>query len=254
MEITTTTTTNPNGRQATITALAVIGFVALLIVGIMLAIYSARFVPVAINRLGGAAVSLSSLFKPAEDAKLEVVVATSTLPFTESTTTVATATSTGLIATNLAGSTTPATPSTPVRGPQTTTTYPATPAVLFGQSDLTVTITQVGYLPTSDNSSFIATNNIPSGAKVAVKFTVVNKGTNATGAWSFVASIPASTSIFTSPTQQSLRPSDRVEYILGFDRPRSGSNKNIEVTVDDTNVVSESNESNNSDSVSITID
>lgn len=252
MEITTTTTTNPNGRQATITALAVIGFVALLIVGIMLAIYSARFVPVAINRLGGAAVSLSSLFKPAEDAKLEVVVATSTLPFTQSSTTVATATSTGLIATNLAGTTTTTT-SAPVRGPQTTTTYPATPAVLFGQSDLTVTITQVGYLPTSDNSSFIATNNIPAGSKVAVKFTVVNKGTNATGAWSFVASIPASSDTFTSPTQQSLRPNDRVEYILGFDRPRSGTNKNIEVTVDDGKVVSESNESNNSDSVSVTI-
>lgn len=255
MEITTTTTTGPNRRQATITALAGVGFVALLLVGIMLAIYSARFVPKTVSRLGAAAVSLSSIFTPADNAQLEVVPVATTTTAIVSTTATSTATSPGLVATNLGN--TPASTGVTTAGAQTTATFPiggtVTP-VLSGKSDLYVTITQVGYLKNSDSSSFVATTNIPDGENVAAKFTVINIGTNATGSWSFEARIPTSSSYkFNSPVQQSLLPNERIEYVLGFDRAQTGTNKTITITVDDDNNVSESNENNNSDTATVTI-
>jgi hypothetical protein len=81
MEITTTTINRNPDRRAAVNALAIVGFIALLIIGIGLAIYSARFVPNIASRFGGAAVSLSSIFKKSEDPALEVVTATTTLPF-----------------------------------------------------------------------------------------------------------------------------------------------------------------------------
>jgi hypothetical protein len=62
MEITTTTTTRNPARHAAINGLAIVGFIALLVAGIALAIYSARFLPKTASRIGAAAVSLSSVF------------------------------------------------------------------------------------------------------------------------------------------------------------------------------------------------
>ena len=45
-------------RQAIINGLAVFGFIALIATGIWLAVYSTRFVPTVISRVGGAAVYL----------------------------------------------------------------------------------------------------------------------------------------------------------------------------------------------------
>jgi len=256
MEITTTTTTNKGVRQTSVTALAIVGFIALLLGGILLAIYSARFVPVALNRIGAAAVLLSSIFVPTQNPALEVVpIATTTITFEEPAT--STTTPAELTVTTIGGA--PATPVTinPVRGNETTQTFPGgttAPAVLFGNSDLSVVITQVGYLRTDSSSSFVATSEIPRGEKVAAKFVVTNQGTNTTGSWKFEAKIPTSSgSTFTSPTQQALLPNDRIEYILGFDRAETGNDKRIVIYVDNDNDITENNEGNNIVSATVSV-
>lgn len=248
--MTTTIKRTPN-RQAAITGLAVVGFITLIIMGILLAIYAARFVPVAASRVGSAAVYLSQVFSPAKDTDLQVVPQ---IPFE-----VATSTAT----TTVAASTTPAVvipayPAAQHPGTPVTTTYPAgtgtpAPANLYGNSDLTVTITQTGYLTSSNTNSFVPSKTVPNNQRGAVKFTVTNIGTNVSGRWSFEAQLPTTTTYtFKSDTQESLRPGEKVDYILGFDSARNGD-REITVTVDPNHNVSESNESNNEDSASITI-
>ena len=245
MEMTTTTTINRNPRRAAaISALALVGFITLIALGIMLAIYSARFVPAAVSRVGSAAVQLSQIFVPAPKSDLTVVPQ---LPFEESTTT---ATSTIVTSPLLNGQGTDTTvPAATTPGQQTSNTYPvggASNAPLYGQSDLAVTITQVGYLSVDNTDSFIASSNVPSGFNAAVKFSVRNTGTNATGGWSFNAVLPTSSSYtFNSDQQKSLLPGEHIDYTLGFDRTQSGA-RTITITVDQNNQISESSEANNS--------
>ena len=54
-------------RQAIINGLAVFGFIALIATGIWLAVYSTRFVPAVVSRVGGAAVYLGSVLTPASE-------------------------------------------------------------------------------------------------------------------------------------------------------------------------------------------
>jgi hypothetical protein len=254
MEITTTTINRNPDRRAAVNALAIVGFIALLIIGIGLAIYSARFVPNIASRFGGAAVSLSSIFKKSEDPALEVVTATTTLPFEG-----VTATTTTAVATSTEATTTPVkhTGGTGSAGGQSTTvtTVVTTPVTPYGNPDLAVIITDVGYLSTNGNTStFVHSTNVPFGKTGAVKFTVTNAGTNVASNWSFNVDVPTSPSQnFASQIQSSLAPGDSIDYTLGFDRGSAGTNRVITVAVDRNNVVIESNENNNIASRSIDI-
>ena len=108
METTTIRTTSGGGRQAALNALAIVGFIVLVIIGMALAVYAARFVPTAISNIGSAAVYLSSQVFPAgEDTDLVVVPPTETVPFGDEPT-VATSTPT----------TTPETTPAPVTNPR----------------------------------------------------------------------------------------------------------------------------------------
>lgn len=249
MEMTQTTTISRNPRRtAAVNGLAAVGFITLIVLGILLAIYSARFVPAAVSRIGSAAVSLSQVFVPAK-SDLTVVPQ---VPFDN-----AGIASTSASATSTATTSAPITTyPTPAAGPKTTTTYPAggaSTAPLYGQADLAVTITDVGYLTSNNTDSYVSGVIVPSNDNAAVKFSVTNVGTNISGPWSFNAMLPTNTSFtFNSNPQQSLRPGERIDFTLGFDRAQSGI-RTITVTVDPTNQVHESNEANNSASHSITI-
>ena len=242
MQMTMTNTPNHSpARRATINALAIIGFVVLIIIGMALAIYAASFVPKAVTRLNSAAVYLSSVFIPADGAGLEVVTPGTEVPFGE-------APGAG-IATTTATTTAPTTPVTPTRGTETSVVYPTggtTAPVLSGLSDLTVVNVITGYLTTNDTASFVASRIVPDGLRGAVKFTVVNTGTNLTGRFAFKAVLPT-TSAYTlnSDSQDSLLPGERIDYVLGFDRARTGEGREITITVDPDNRIVESNESNN---------
>src|SRR5437588_318447 len=86
-------TSNPARRSAMV-GLAVVGFIALIALGIWLAVSSARYVPGAVGGLGSAATYLGSIFTPAPNPSLSVVPTASTTPFSEASTTPAAATST----------------------------------------------------------------------------------------------------------------------------------------------------------------
>ena len=239
-------------RQAAVGGLAVVGFVALVALGMWLAVYSARYVPTAVSRIGAAAVYLGSSFSGSPKSSLSVVpTATTTLPFDTGTSTAHTATAT-----------TPVTPApkpqpvSPQPGKETSTTTqisgaPATPA-LYGLADLAVTIDQKGYLATTSAESFVATSTVPHGSRPAIVFTVKNVGTNVTGTWNFTAQIPTATAyVYTAPTQQVLRPGESIQFTLGFDQASAGASQQISINLNPGG--SDANTANNDASATLTI-
>lgn len=258
METTTIKTTRTGTPGAAIQALAVVGFVALIIAGMALAIYAARFVPAAVSNIGSAAVYLSSQIFPNGDgdADLVIVPPTDVISFGDDTTTgtsTATTTVTTPVATTTPTGTTPTQPGTP-----TTVVVPIqVPASVnyHGLPDLVIEDVRTGYLTSANTSSFRASNVVPGGERGAVKFAVVNRGTNVAGSFRFEAELPTSPSYtYKSSAQQALRPGERIEYVLGFDRTRTGDNRTITIEVDSRDDVTESNERNNTRTITIDIE
>jgi hypothetical protein len=207
-------------RQATTNSLAVIGFVALVGVGLWLAVYSTRYVPSVVNRIGAAAVYIGSVFNPAPTSTLSVVpppVASTTVSF-------------GNIATSTKTTTTTQPTGAPIAaGTKTTASYPMND---YGLGDLSVGITSIGYLASDSTNSFVASPTVPAGDLPAIRFTIKNIGTNWTGTWSFSASIPTSNSYtFHSPVQQSLAPGDSIDYTLGFNEALTGASQPVTITI-----------------------
>lgn len=256
METTTIKTTTTDTRRAAVNGLAIVGFIVLLIIGMALAVYAARFVPATVSRIGSAAVYLSSeLFSPSDDADLEVVPA-ETVPFGED----------AIVASSTTATTTPLTPvfpgtkpnPTPVAGTPVTTVIPVqVPASTnyYGLPDLAVESVITGYLTSTDTSTFRASNEVPDGRRGAVKFTIVNNGTNVSDRFEFEVKLPTTRGYtYSSKAQKALRPGERIVYTLGFDQTKSGDDRTIRIEVDQDNDIRESNESNNDRSVSIDIE
>lgn len=241
---------NISARQAATNSLAVVGFITLIALGMSLAVYSARYVPTAVGRLGAAAVSLSQVFTPAPTPSLSVVpTASTTIPFADASSTATTSTTTVPPKTHKNKAV------TPTAGNSVSETYQIGSApVLSGLPDLTVTISAVGYLTSSSTDSFVAATTVPHGASPAIRFIVKNIGTNVAGPWRFSASIPTSSdSIYQSLPQQSLNPGDYIEYTLGFSQPNAGANQTISVTANFDHAVTESDTNNNSAATQVTI-
>lgn len=243
-------------RPAAVHALATVGFVALVVGGMWLAVYSTRFVPSVVGRIGTAAVYLGSVFTPSPAASLSVVsTASTTIPFGQASSTI----STPIAAAN---PTTPTAqkPVIPSAGKTTTGTYPLgatttqSTTTLSGLPDFIVKINAVGYLATSSAASFVASSTVPAGSRPAVSFTIKNIGTNATGAWRFSATIPAQSAyVYQSQPQQSLAPGDSIDYTMGFDQADTGADKMISITANFDKAVTESNMKNDTASTTITI-
>src|SRR4051812_5495620 len=112
------TITNDQGkRQNAVNALAVVGFIALVFVGMTLAIFAARYVPTAVSRIAAGAAFLSTNGNGNDQDQLQVVPS---LPFPDD------ATSTDAVAATTTQPATPAPVTHPVpTGTQTVTTqYP----------------------------------------------------------------------------------------------------------------------------------
>ena len=258
METTTITTSNHSpARAVAINALAVVGFIVLIIIGMAFAVYAASFVPKVVNRLNGAAVYLSSIFVPADKAGIEVVTPGTTVPFAEAPG-AGIASTTATTTTPTTTTPAPATTGTPTAGTPGYHVYPTGGTnpnpVLTGLPDLTVDITATGYLTSSDTASFVKSDTVPDNKRGAIKFTITNVGTNSSGRFTFEAPLPTSkTYTFTSASQDSLLPGEHIDYVLGFDRTKSGSSRSITVTVDQDKDIKEISESNNSDTATVTI-
>ncbi len=246
----TTTFVQTRTRQSAVNALAVVGFVALVFIGMVLAIYSARYVPAAVSRLASAAAYLSTNGK--SDGQLQVVP---NLPFpTEATTT---ATSTTPVATTTAVTPKPTTPVT--AGKPTTTAYPVSGVVtpsLYGLPNLITSISAVGYL--DDNGVFHADKTINSNQSLAVQFRVTNIGTNVAAPWQIHAELPTrsnGTFKFNSGTQDALVPGGWVDFTLHLDARdvRVGDDQEITIDADSGNDVKESNENDNDATATISV-
>jgi|CXWL01.1.fsa_nt_gi hypothetical protein len=254
----------PSHQVVAMQVLAVVGFISLVAGSMWLAVYSTRYVPSVIGRIGTAVVYLGSVFTPAPVSSLSVVpTASTTIDFAEASSTLSTSVPTA--------SSTPIEPLTtpvvspkqyrPVAGTETSKTYQITPATTTtpvalsnGLSDFVVNINAIGYLATTSAESFIASSTVPNGSRPAVRFTIKNVGGSTSGQWRFSASIPTQTAyIYQSQPQQSLNPGDSIDYTLGFDQANKGSGQMISITANFDHAVTESNSNNNSAASQITI-
>lgn len=226
----------------TMYALAVVGFIALILLGITLAIYSSQFIPTLVSRLGGNGASTTPT------AQLTVLSATST-EYTQTVTNIPTnPVNSGAMLPNVVvpPSTNPA--------PANTTAPASKYRAPYGLPDLSVTIIATGYLTGDSTDTFVPANIIPPGARPAVKFSVADNGTNSTGPWNFLAMIPTlNGTVFSSPIEPSLNPGDHTVFTLGFNQAAPGPAQTITVAADPNNQIIESNESNNSASAAVTI-
>lgn len=245
-------------RKATVAVLAAVGLITLIVLGIALAVYSARYVPRALDRLGAAAGYVIELFVPGEGPALTVVpTASTTIPFGE------TASSTDAAG---AGETAPGTRAAtggpaPIYYRTAATTYPVAgstritvPPAYSGLPDLQAAIVDVGYIDAS--GTFIATSTIKSSDTLAANILITNLGTNKSGEWTVRATIPTTASADSSQTaaMSSLEPNQpvRIDLKLSSGRPRTGV-ITITVTADPDGKVAESNEGNNTAAKSITV-
>lgn len=124
------------------------------------------------------------------------------------------------------------------------TTLEGDGSITSGKTDLEIAIVSIGVMDRETNR-FSTSNNFYSDDKIAMKFEVTNKGGKASGPWSFKALFPSNgEDNLDSGSQPSLKPGAKMTFTLGFDSPKSGSQK-VSITVDDNNRISEDNESNN---------
>lgn len=243
-----TGTSGPN-RTAMLHALAVVGFIALIVASMWLAVYSTRYVPTVVNRVGAAAVYLGSVFTPTPEPTLSVIPApteSTTISFGETNSTSSTSTS-STVTTQTKPTQPNWTQGTPVAVTNGTTT-PNTSSLpnYSGLSDLSVAIETVGYEVVVGNNNIVATTTIPARTQIAVKFRVTNVGTNVSGPWTMNISIPSGgTSASQTFSQDSLVPTQPSEYIARFNNISPGTGYVINVTIDPNRRLTESNVTNN---------
>ena len=231
--------TTPTTRQTAVNSLAVVGFVCLLMIGVWGAVYSSRYVPSVVGKLGSAAVYIGSIFTPSEGPSIATTtpLGPTTIDFG-----IATSTATTTVAKPVATTTPKRTAPAPTYRVVRATTTPT----FFGYADLAVSAMAIGYLNSNSIDSFVVSPTVPDGKRPAVKFSVKNIGTNVTGTWNFNATLPTTNgSNYTSESQRSLNPGDSVDFTLGFDRAQNGSDKAFTIVVNKGRNVSEVNFDNN---------
>ena len=146
-------------------------------------------------------------------------------------------------------STTPATPVTPQAGTGQTSTYEVTTSPTeidspTGRIDFLASIDAIGIL--GDDNQFIASSTPNANDKIAVKFTVKNIGNKKSESWYFNAVLPTSPfHIFHSRSQRALAPGEKIEFTMGFDKPKIGENQLVIINVDPTGGIKESDKTNN---------
>ena len=239
-------------RSAVADALMVVGFLVLIFIGIAIAIYSSRYVPMAVNTFSTENGVTGLPSNPNQNSL--AVVPGSSIPFSGA----ETATSTAMYPSSIQGPYgVPNIQNVPTHAPTytpaTAAAYSATRAP-YGLPDLNVNIIAVGYLANSSNSSFIATPVIPIGARAAVQFSIGNTGTNATGPWAFTAQIPTDNGYtFNSPVEPSLNPGDHTVFTLAFDQVPPGPAEQITIIADPRNYIQEVTKNNNVANASVAV-
>ena len=256
-----TTIETKTGRSPATSALALVCVIALILLGMALAVYAVRFLPSAMSGLGEAAVSLSRVFTPGNEGDVEVIdqPATPREP--------------GLVVTIPIGEPTapasdaPATPTTPAPTyVPPTYTVPTRPVVVpvpstggastgYGSPDLRVEILEVGYVTRDgDSSTFRASSRVPRGEQGAVRFRLANIGTNSCGAYEYEVTVKNDDNRTDTATGRApaLGAGQSVVTYAYFDARVSGDVE-IDIEIDSDDDVRESNERNNTDSEEVSV-
>lgn len=252
-------------RGAAVNALAVVGFIALILIGMGIAIYAARFMPAALSGIGEAAVSLSDIFSSDEPNQIGVVDdgdypnnggSSVTLPIGTSTPTDAGASD------DASGGSTYTPPTT--GGPSYTAPTPTygiitiptggSSATYYGDPDIVIEILAVGYLrDRGDLDSFVEDDRISRSKDGAVMYRLSNRGTNETGRFEIEIKVRTRSGTDTDTvTAPSMRPNSSIVSFGVFDANRSGD-VDITLEADPDDDVDESNERNNEDSEEVTV-
>lgn len=110
----------------------------------------------------------------------------------------------------------------------------------------------VSYTPVVSGPADLAISNIAVLGNNRVAFTVTNNGGRATGSWLFNYSTPTSPKqTITSPLQPTLGPNQSILYTVTF-AAKSNGNQTVVVQLDPNNNVSESSETNNVGTITMT--
>lgn len=261
METSHTHTETKTTRGAAVNALAIVGFIALILLGMGLAIYAARFVPVALSGIGQAAVSLSGIFDPNDDNV--IVIDEPTYPADPNVVSVPIATSTSVAETPEA----PASPAPVTGGPSYVAPSPTYSIVTvgseqlspsrnyYGDPDLTVEIIAMGYLRRDgDANSFVEASSVPDNREGAVKFRIRNRGTDESERTSLDIIVENSRGSRTTERASvpAIPPGMAIDGVGSFDARASGDTE-IRLEIDPRDTVDESNERNNDDEEEIRV-
>lgn len=228
-------------KKATVNGLAAVGFIALLLGGVFLAIYAASYVPQTLSRLTGA-VFLSGE-KPTTATTTEETVQQPETPVTtpKPTTPVVPATPV-----------TPTTPNTPVTGgPQVTPSQPRvvyTQPKLYGLPDLALVNTQSGYM---SGSTFVEADEVPRNRDAAVRFIIQNLGTNVVSNWGVRVKITGEDTA--TGIGGLLYPNGTQVFTLRITDPKKGETLRISIDIDYQDRIAESNENNNDETLRLDV-
>lgn len=120
------------------------------------------------------------------------------------------------------------------------------PISLFGLPDLSVRILEIGTIDKS-TGDFVATSTVVRGEKAAVRFEVINVGTNVSGFWNFRAILPTTSVPEYKPKelQASLNPGGRILYTITFDRLKHATEGLFTIEIDPDSVLNEVTRTNN---------
>ncbi|MEX0917311.1 MAG: CARDB domain-containing protein [Candidatus Paceibacterota bacterium] len=222
--------------------LAIVGLIALLALIAWGGTYAIRKAPDAFssisNTIQAAAVTLTSIFVPAEEVQEETPVDTESEEEdteTEENDVPSEGTGSGSV--------------TRTPGTETSSTFPINENSTVvsdpnGRADLAPRLLAVGVV--DEDGNFTEKDEVDQSDRIAVRFAVENLGTKTSETWRFTAVLPTHTiHFFDSPTQQALRPGDRIEYTLGFDGVKDNEKVTFTVNVDPSKSVPEVTKNNN---------
>lgn len=227
-------------KKATMNGLAAVGFIALLLFGVFLAIYAASYVPETLSRLSGA-VFLSNEEPSNTDEEVPAPVEEEEEPRTPS------------VPSTPTTPTTPTTPSTPSTGgplyvPQTpVVTY--TQPRLYGLPDLAIVDVRTGYMR---GSTFVEDDEVPSNRDAAVRFIVQNLGTNVVSDWRLRVDVTGEDTA--TGIGGVLYPIGTQVFTLRIENPEEGERLRINIEVDPQDRINEEDEDNNEETVRIDIE
>lgn len=235
--------------QFLIRALAVIGFVGILLAGLWGTVQIVKFAPNALSSLAAVGTTLTSIFIPGDQTPDENGGA----PIVDNgdnengdTGEPATTTENGNDGTDRNGTASTTTGGGTIAGERKDQVFPIFDSrhTTGTEQDLAVTILGVGII---ENGQFLKTGSLVVGKRGAVHFQVQNVGGTTSSNWTFNAVLPSfPLHIFHSPSQQQLAPGDRIEFTLGFDQINANLAEGvITINADPTGSLKEASEANN---------